>query len=108
EKDGFYHITDEFVARCYKASLVIEPTKSDGKAIYANGNFVGLVSQNPDDPRVMNQGKWAATIYTVDGGAISIGPFATESEALDTAIRALSKGLTFKQWQTETEFPIIN
>ena len=107
EKGGFYHVTDEFIARCYKASLVIEPTKPDGLAIYANDKLLGSVTQNPANDRVMNPGKWGVAIHTADEGLIPLGPFDTESEALAAAIAALVKNLTHEQWEADQEFPKI-
>ena len=40
---------------------------------YVRGQYCGLVSQNPDDPRVVDPGKWCATWHSPDGGLESTG-----------------------------------
>ena len=73
--------------------------------IFRKGDkFVGLVSQNPDHPHVMNPGSWSASIHTKDEGLWNFGPFETREEATKAGEEGLGCNWTFDQWvQAETE-----
>ena len=98
KENGFYRVTDEFVARCFRASLVVKASESDGKVIESNDKHVGSISQVPNDPRAMDPGKWHAVIHTAEDAITGLGVFDTEQQALKAALDGLVKNWTFDQW----------
>jgi hypothetical protein len=72
---------------------------ADSHTVFRRGdNIVGLVSQNPDNPKVLSPGAWSATIHTADEGLWAFGPFQTREQANEAVIEGLGRNLTFEQW----------
>lgn len=78
--------------------ITTKPIKPSGTEFLRDGVHAGSVSQTPDDPRVMNPGKWHTAIIPVDGGLVVLnGHFDTEKEAVDAGLDALNKNLTYQE-----------
>lgn len=105
ETEGQYQIQPSFVDRCFRSSLVVKASPPNGKIIQSCDNFVGLVSQVPDDPAVMDPGKWHANILTADSGLVGLGVFDTQKQALDAALDGLVKNWIYEQWQEHWQDP---
>lgn len=75
---------------------------NNGSTVFRkDGKVVGLVSQNPVHPDVMEPGKWNAVIHTADEGLWSFGTFNTAEEAKVVEIQALGRNWTYEQWAQE-------
>ncbi len=57
-------------------------TENNGSFLaYQDKKYCGMVSQQPNDSRLMNPGKWSAVWHMKDGGISSYGDYDTEEEA---------------------------
>ncbi len=100
ETTNGYEIQQSFVDRCFRASLVVKDSTADGKTIWSCDRFVGLVSQSPNDPAVMDPGKWHASVLTADRSLIGLGVFDNRTEALKAALDGLVKNWSYAEWHT--------
>ncbi|OGM57364.1 hypothetical protein A2955_05005 [Candidatus Woesebacteria bacterium RIFCSPLOWO2_01_FULL_37_19] len=46
-----------------------------------NGEYLGLITKNPNDSRLMDPGKWFLSLYGEDEALYGYGPFETLDDA---------------------------
>lgn len=74
--------------------------KNNGNFLaYKNNEPAGMVSQNPDDPRVMDPGLWAGSIHPIDGGIVSVVLCNSGVKARVIVANALARGWTYAIWK---------
>lgn len=66
---------------------------------YKNSKLAGMVSQNPNDPRVMDPRMWTCVIHTTDEGLIGLGVYKTALRARIALANALKRRWTYDTWQ---------
>ena len=88
--------------------ITIQNAQPSGKNLLVGGKVVGWVSQNPQDPAVVDPGKWNVSICTADQGLWSLGLFDTEAQAVEAGKDGLKKNWTFTQWHNEANNNFIS
>lgn len=68
---------------------------------YEDDLFVGMVSRNPCG--TLDAGKWSATVHTIDGGLIVLGPYNFLEIAKTRLEEARAKKQSYEQWRAERE-----
>jgi hypothetical protein len=78
-------------------TTVLEFIKNNGSfEIRMNGEYVGLISQTPDDPQCMYPGQWAASVHFPDGSL-----YGTEHNPSFFEIKARVTGFLVKYYNLE-------
>ena len=66
--------------------------------ILNDGENIGLLSQNPNDPRDANPGMWGFTLNTEDGGLVAFSGFDGFESAKRAVEIAAELKLTYAEW----------